>query len=598
VTELLGEQRKILAEEVVSTAGALDQQARLSAVRMEKLDTLLKLTEVKHIPTRSESRSLLLALRKLRKKAGLDDKDSPTLSKALKGTDRTAWLKAIEAEVTVINDMGCLGEIGVDIQIPSGAEILPSHFILKVKHRADGSFDKRKARLVANGSFQPDEDHAHSSSPTSRSVSVNVLLCLAAHLSLFVRSYDIKSAFLHSDLPPTDKPTYIKLPIVEGWEHSGKYAELKKSLYGLRQAPKLWHENIDASMRDFGFMPTISDPCLYVLNRGADYLFVSLHVDDLLCVGNSEELMDDLRTSLEARYGEVTETDGSSHLGLSIIRDELTGSIRITQPGLLAKLLEYLDIDDSSQHTRTPYLPSSSVLSDDTDLIDPLLLQTAIGMCNYLTHSRPDIRFAVSSLSSHLKAPTKLHWRQAQAIGRYLSSTRTMGVTYNKGGTVDLSGFCDASYATAVSSRSQSGLAFKLDPSSAVIHSQSMIQSIVALSSTEAELDALAKGTTAAMAIRDLLMELGFVAEGPTVMWEDNLSTIALTKAAGNWGRSRHHAVRYEFIKLGIADGVISVEYIPTKRQLADIFTKVLAWQDFEPHRDTLLGITPSRAGR
>jgi hypothetical protein len=73
----------------------------------------------------------------------------------------------------------------------------------------------------------------------------------------------------------------------------------------------------------------------------------------------------------------------------------------------------------------------------------------------------------------------------------------------------------------------------------------------VALSSTEAGLDALVKGTTAAMVIRDLLMELGFVAERPTVMWEDNLSTIALTKAAGNWG--------------------------PTKLQLADIFAKVLA---------------------
>jgi hypothetical protein len=407
-----------------------------------------------------------------------------------------------------------------------------------------------------------------------------------------MRSFDVKSAFLHSDLPATDRKTYIRLPVVTGWALSGHYAELIKSLYGLRQAPMLWNENIDGVLRGFGLTPTVSDPCLYTMQRGGETLHVSLHVDDMLCVGTSEAVILELRTALESAYGEVSESDGSSHLGLSIVRDELTGAIRITQPALLQKLFALLEIP-ANAHARTPYLSEEAAGADDDVPLEPALLQTAVGIANYLTHSRPDIRYAVSALSSHLKQPTQRNWRQAQAMGVYLRSTAALGVTYHRGGRVELQGYADASYATASEARSQSGLAFKLDPASGVVLSQSMVQTIVALSSTEAEYDTLSKATTAAIALRDLLQELGYECPEPTSLFEDNKSTIALTESAGNWGRSRHYQVRYNFVKLAIKDRVIRMEYIPTHLQLADIFTKVLAWQVFEPLRDALLGIVP-----
>jgi hypothetical protein len=591
ITEIAGQQRI----EQESTGDHARTEA--AKVRRLKLEELLSLTQAR-TPTRADSRRLLVALRKLKQRAGMDKADNPTLTEALRGTDRIEWLKAIEAEVKSIYETNkCFDEISIEVNFSiEHAEFLPSHFILKRKRKADGTLDKYKARLVANGSRQPDELYANSTSPTARALSVNILLCIAASEALFIRTFDVKSAFLHSELPEGSNPIYIKLPIGESVPHAGSWAKLRKSIYGLRQAPELWFMNIVETLLSFGFTQTISDECLFVYHApDGEYTYASLHVDDLLVVSTNEALIDKLGDHLEARYGEISESDGNSHLGLQIDRD-IKGSIRITQPALLQKLFLHTDIAPHAS-AETPYLSDTMHFDDDLVDIDMKPYQVAVGIMNYLTHSRPDIRYALSVLASAASKPTRRHWRMAQQVAIYLQATRELGVTFHHGAPIDLHGFADASYATATDARSQTGLAFKISPDSAVVTSQSLIQTIVALSSTEAELDGLCKATTMATAIRVLMHELGRTMSSPTTLYEDNKSSMALTKGNGAWSRTRHFKVRYHHIKLAIQDGTIEIKYCPTTQQLADLLTKPLPAYIFKPLRDQLLGIQRSFSG-
>lgn len=249
---------------------------------------------------------------------------------------------------------------------------------------------------------------------------------------------------------------------------------------------------------------------------------------------------------------------------------------------------------DPNATAETPYISDTFHFDDDDVAIDVELLQVAVGMMNYLTHSRPDIRYALSVLASAVSTPTRRHWRMAQQVAIYLQSTRELGVTFHHNSPFDLHGFADASYATAKNARSQTGLAFKTSAEGGVISSQSIIQSIVALSSTEAELDGLCKATTLATAIRILMHELGRPMTKPTTLYEDNKSTMALTQGPGSWSRTKHFKVRYHHIKLAIKDGTIDIKYCPTTEQLADLLTKALPAHLFKPLRDQLLGIRRS----
>jgi hypothetical protein len=130
--------------------------------------------------------------------------------------------------------------------VPEGKPWVPSHVVLVRQRLADGSVKKYKARLVANGKRQELDVYEPTSSPTASEASVKLMNAKAAVQGRVVRTFDIKSAYLKSDI---DQEVYMHFRKGNKGDDS-VWVRLLKSLYGLKQAGKLWFENIRGVLLD------------------------------------------------------------------------------------------------------------------------------------------------------------------------------------------------------------------------------------------------------------------------------------------------------------------------------------------------------------
>ena len=133
--------------------------------------------------------------------------------------------------------------------------------------------------------------------------------------------------------------------------------------------------------------------------------------------------------------------------------------------------------------------------------------------------------------------------------------------------------WADASFATRESARSQTGYCFALGKDNASFYAKSQKQNLVTLSSTEAEYVALFHTVTEAVYIRRLLEELGFP-QLPTIVFQDNQSTILWSLGQQNHKRTKHISIKYHYIEMLMQDAVIELEYLPTDIMRADLQTK------------------------
>jgi hypothetical protein len=184
--------------------------------------------------------------------------DTPTLIiKAYTSLDADDWKETIYSEMDSIlsNRTWELSELLFCCK-PTGCK-----WVFK-KLRPDGTIDKYKARLVAKGYTQKKGENLFDTySPVVRMTTIRVLLSLAASYSLLVHQMAVKTAFLNGEL---DEEIYMDQPdgfVVKGEEQ--KVCKLLKSLYGLKQAHKQWHEKFDTTLTGAGFAINEGDRCVY-----------------------------------------------------------------------------------------------------------------------------------------------------------------------------------------------------------------------------------------------------------------------------------------------------------------------------------------------
>ena len=204
------------------------------------------------------------------------------------------------------------------------------------------------------------------------------------------------------------------------------------------------------------------------------------------------------------------------------------------------------------------------------------LFQSQLGALMYAGNgTRPDITYTVNSLAQHAASPGPEHLHALGRVFKYLKGTSATSLVYDGNNTSGLVGFSDSDWAgDPISRRSVSGYVF-LFGGTAVSWS-SRKQPSVALSSTEGEYMATTQASRDAIYLRNFLSEIGYPVHGPTTIYVDNQSAIALASTTSFHARSKHIEIRHHFIREALEAGTIQLKYVPTDEQTADIFTKAL----------------------
>jgi hypothetical protein len=494
-------------------------------------------------------------------------------------TSRQVWRDAMMEEYNSIMK----NDVWEVVPRPEGKSVVTSKWLYKLKHAADGSIEKYKARFVARGFSQVEGvDYDETFAPVARYTSIRAVISIAAEMGWKIHQMDVKTAFLNGLI---EEEVYIEQPL--GFEVHGRESHvcrLKKALYGLKQAPRAWYSRIDAYLQQLGFEKSEADPNLYFIVVGEDPLILLLYVDDLFITG-AERLISSCKESLASEF-EMTDI-GLMHyfLGLEVWQEP--GHIFLGQGKYVCDILSRFQMGDSRPMT-TPMITNWKKLhASESQLVDSTLYRQLIGSLMYLVNTRPDICFAVNTLSQFMVEPRRVHWVAAKHVLRYLCGTVDYGLDYHRGDGVRLVGYTDSDWAGCVSDRkSTSGCCFGLG--SAVVSWFSRKQKSVALSSAEAEYMAASQASCEALWLRKMLIGLFGVQLRPTVIYCDNQSCIKLSENPVFHDRSKHIEIRYHFIRDYVQRGAVELQYISTEEQVADILTKALNMGKFVFFRDKL----------
>jgi hypothetical protein len=193
--------------------------------------------------------------------------------------------------------------------------------------------------------------------------------------------------------------------------------------------------------------------------------------------------------------------------------------------------------------------------------------------------TRPDCAFAVGILSQFIQNPGNVHWEALKRVMVYLGSTKDLWLTFGGRSRKLVEGFCDSDYANQRDRHSIAGFAYHFGQGAITWSSKK--QQIIAMSTVEAEYIAQAHAAKEALWLRMFVSEIRNEPAQAITISSDNQGAIALSKDNKFHARTKHIDVRYHFIREAVEDGKVSVVYIPTDENPADIFTKPLAKAKF-----------------
>ena len=502
---------------------------------------------------------------------------------AISSPDQSRWRQAMKTEMKSLKD----NNVWDLVELPSGRKKVGSKWVYKLKTGADGKVERYKARLVAQGYTQKyGTDYDETFCLVVRQESLRVLLALSVQYGLKLHQIDVTTAFLNGNL---EEEVYMAQP--EGFTSKGNehlVCKLRKSIYGLKQSPRCWNTALDAYLKSIGFKQSNSDPCIYYRGTGGDVFYLGVYVDDIVLAAKTDEQLQEVKSALSNQF-EIKDM-GKLHyfLGMSVLQDEQSKSIWIGQPAYTANLLNKYGMQDCKP-VSTPIDPGTRLktASEAGECVDQHLYQSAVGSLMYLSVStRPDITYAVSNLARFSVKPTTDHWNAVKRVMRYLRGTTSLGIIFsNRSSELELVGYSDADWGGDISDRkSTSGYLFKV--SNGAISWRSKKQTCVALSTAEAEYIALSAAAQESLWLRQLLSELTTTPEISTTIFEDNQSTIAMTRNPQFHGRSKHIEIKYHFIREHVDLGNIKLSYCPSGDMTADMLTKGLNRENFCKHRD------------
>jgi hypothetical protein len=490
------------------------------------------------------------------------------------------WTKAIEEEMEALQK----NQTWTLVQLPQGKKTVGCRWVFSVKHKADGSIERYKARLVAKGYTQTyGVDYQETFSPVAKLNTVRILLSLAANLDWPLHQLDVKNAFLHGDL---EEEVYMDIP--SGYTASSKnevVCKLQRALYGLKQSPRAWFGRFSQAMKKYGFYQSNSDHTLFLKHRQSKVTTLIVYVDDMIITGDDTEEIAKLQKQLAAEF-EMKNLGGLKYfLGIEVARSKQ--GIFLSQRKYILDLLCEVGMLDCKP-ADTPIAQNHKLGEYPSKMpADKGRYQRLVGKLIYLSHTRPDIAYAVSVVSQFMHQPSKDHMEAVIRILRYLKSSPGKGLMFSKNNHLRVNGYTDADWAgNTTDRRSTSG--YFMFVGGNLVTWRSKKQKVVALSSAEAEFRGMAKGLCELLWIKRLLTEIGFAPTSEMDLFCDNKAAIAIAHNPIQHDRTKHVEIDRHFIKENLEAKIIRFPFVKSEDQLVDILTKAVSSKDFYNSLDKL----------
>ena len=473
-------------------------------------------------------------------------------------------MDGMQAERNSLGSFHTFDEVDVSEGDKPGAVVIPSRWVLTKKSPV-----RVKGRVVVQQVNTGSLMDTFAASPTSMAQRIIVQRALERGWSLVPG--DVATAFLHAPLPE-DMCILVKPPATE---KSGCLWRLRKALYGLRVAPRLWQEWFAKTAKSHGFRRLLADAQLY--EHEATGALMMVFADDILLAvkdTDTERVKADLDAEMKIRWGEVVgEQQWTRYLGREWRRVQDGYEVRIPECYWTATLARA-----GLQHCKPVMTPGESgTVHEDPDApqLDKQqhsLYRTLVGRLMWTLAERPDLAFVSKELARKVQAPTTQDWQRLKRLLRYAQRTKSWTLFLGQGfcgGDNEVSVLTDASWASSAGRKSTSGGTIFFG--GVLLQTWSRTQSVVALSSCEAEFLAVGTAVQEGALVQHVLAELGVTAK--LRVYCDSSSARQLANKRGV-GRLKHMQIRELFVQEEVRAGRLELAAISSVDNLADLLTK------------------------
>jgi len=475
-------------------------------------------------------------------------------------------------------------------------EVIPSILVLTFKPET-GKF---KARLVACGNFM-DKTATPCHSPAVGKEVWMPILAATWGKGWFVRGVDVVQAYLQSDeLPAGQKRTVIALPKTMRELGYGSHAEVKRNIYGKRDAGRVWFETAKKFLLSKGLVTATYDNTVFV----REGLIVLLYVDDVIVIGRTEGIADSFVAEFSKRFDctapvcleKATEDEPFRFLTHEIY-PEGTGSLHIGQGVYVDMLLDKWGMSEVAErrelkpdHYVDAWLADAVALSGT----ERTVFRGKVGSVAYLAGgTRPDLQATLGVLAQGQSAPTHRHMEAIDELIQYVKHTRGRHIVWQRDtgnggqvGGVDIFRIdveFDAAY--GMGTKTRSGYVLYVDGNMAAWRSGKIDASC--LSTCESELISSSIASRDGKGLYNLLAEIMEIAlcETPQVqlgLAGDNVAANTIGSNEAGLRKVRHLDKADLFVRQ-VTDQHGPIKFVRSAENTGDAMTKTLGRQKLDP---------------
>ena len=541
-----------------------------------------------------------------------------THKRAMSSEDKKYWLWAEKREVSSHFKNGTLGPLLT--KLPDGFRKLPTAFVFRNKYNGDESLKPQdlptsswKARLVVKGYLMLEGvDFESTFAPTAQPSSVRLLAAIAAQNRLILKTADVETAFLSSEM---DMEVYITTP--EGYETWAKHGEqglkdlpfdylppdnggpephgfrrLLKGVPGIKQGSRLFYQKANNALISMNYIRHPADPCIYYRYETNHFSILALWVDDIIGAFGSDAEWEYFLGCLSTTF---TITDGgniSDFLGMEFKQSCNRTIVTICQRNSVDDLLHRASMEACNPAPTPCVAGFVFTKADCPEVVQP----RPLSMPNYRgllalalfisVWTRVDIVFTVNKLCKFMGNPGEKHVNALKRLCRYLSGTRNCGLVYKLDASISargLHGYTDSSHMDCIDT-SRSTIAFVFYFGSAVISWYSKLHSFVTTCVNHSEYAAMFNGSKEAFYLAKWLSPLEnflLTQTRPVTIFNDNNGANSLAFDPVGRFKNKHVRMEHHYVQELVVQGEILPKHVPSLENTSDLLTKPLGPTEF-----------------